>query len=180
MAGEAHWKPHLGKESVLPRQPCFAPRTAAAPPTTGGSGRGCRDLKAVNKGNRSKRPGGEGGWGRGGGSLPKPAAEDCQPCPHTPRTHTPPHTQTETERQRRSSWAELPLRPSPPAFTHLPLAQEVGPHGQASPPPSSLTALSSRALPAPHSLPCPIHAVRPRLSGHLWQYPESLRPGLVT
>ena len=155
MAGEAHRKPHLGKESVLPRQPCFAPHTAAAPLTTGGSGRGCRDLKAVNKGNRSKRPGGEGGWGRGGGSLPKPAAEDCQPCPHTPGTHMPPHTQTETERQRRSSWAELPLRPSPPAFTHLPLAQEVRPRGQASPPPQLPDCTELPGPPSPTLPPLP-------------------------
>lgn len=71
-------------------------------------------------------------WVGAGGSLPKPAAEDCQPCPHTPRTLAPSYT--ETKRQRRSSWAELLLRPSPPAFTHLP--QEVGPHGRASPPPA--------------------------------------------
>ena len=106
------------------------------------------------------------GGGGGGGSLPKPATEDCQPCPHTPRTHTAPHTRTETERQRRSSWAELPLRPSPPAFTG-----------------SRTTWLGLPQLPDCTELPAlpaptlgPIHAVRPSL----WQHPESLRPGLVT
>lgn len=166
MAGEAHWKPHLGKESILPRQPCFAPRTAAAPPTTGGSGRGCRDLKAVNKGNRSKRPGGEGGWGRGGGSLPKPAAEDCQPCPHTPRTHTPPHTQKQKDRGAhpgRNCCCDLPHQPS-----HT--CRRKSDHMAGPPrPPSSLTALSSRALPAPTLSPlsysrCQVQALRSPLA----------------
>lgn len=50
-------------------------------------------------------------------SLTRPDTKKSASPPRTPETHTPPHTQMETERQTLWSWAELLLPPSPPALT---------------------------------------------------------------
>lgn len=61
--------------------------------------------------------------------MAKPDTEKTASPTHTPRTHTPPQTQMETERQTLLSWAELLLPPSPPALTvRATLWQEVQPH----------------------------------------------------
>lgn len=91
---------------ALPRQPCSSPRTAAAPLTTGGSGQGYRDLKAESRVGSSERPDGD-CWGSGSDSLTKPDTGKSASPARSPRIHTPPHTQMETERQMLWSWAEL-------------------------------------------------------------------------
>ena len=109
MADEAHQKPHPGNVSVLPRQPCFSPRTAAAPPTTGGSGQGYRDLKAENKEDSSKRPGGDGGEGEGRGGGGKGTGRGRQPAKAShrrqlalPQHPQSPHAPSYTDRNRKT------------------------------------------------------------------------------